>query len=439
NKMKLFSALKSNIIQSKKGKAKDLDAIHGFGGLVLIDQPEKSILSQNAAEESIVTKESCDSAPTTDEQTLRFQDQNLVKSASQTPNIVRSKSDAVGEYDKQINVDALIFRLLETGFSGKYSKSFCLKNSEISMICSAASELFLSQPMLLHLNGPLKIAGDIHGQYFDLLRLFDKCGYPPQTNYLFLGDYVDRGRQSLETIMLLLCYKLKYPNNFFLLRGNHETSSISKVYGFYDECKRRSNVKIWKTVVDTFNVMPVAALVLDKIFCVHGGLSPELDSFEQIQSIQRPVEVESQGLLNDLLWSDPSSSEVDWGDSDRGVSFCFGESVVEQFVKKMGIDMICRAHMVVEDGYEFFAKRKLVTVFSAPNYCGEFDNSGGIMTVSDDLLCSFEILKPLIDNVLLTLSRIESNFWNRLRKNQPKSNPKSDDTGLELRRFKTIA
>ncbi|RWW33161.1 hypothetical protein GW17_00002142 [Ensete ventricosum] len=120
--------------------------------------------------------------------------------------------------------------------------------------------------------------GDIHGQYSDLLRLFEYGGLPPQANYLFLGDYVDRGKQSLETICLLLAYKIKYPENFFLLRGNHECASINRIYGFYDECKRRFNVRLWKVFTDCFNCLPVAALIDEKILCMHGeaGSGPYL-------------------------------------------------------------------------------------------------------------------------------------------------------------------
>lgn len=124
------------------------------------------------------------------------------------------------------------------------------------------------------------IIGDVHGQYYDLLRLFEYGGFPPDANYLFLGDYVDRGKQSLETVCLLLAYKIKYPENFFLLRGNHECASINRIYGFYDECKRRYNIKLWKTFTDCFNCLPIAAIIDEKILCMHGGLSPELSSLE---------------------------------------------------------------------------------------------------------------------------------------------------------------
>uniref|UniRef100_A0A1I8H9S6 Serine/threonine-protein phosphatase n=1 Tax=Macrostomum lignano TaxID=282301 RepID=A0A1I8H9S6_9PLAT len=205
-----------------------------------------------------------------------------------------------------------------------------MTEEEIRALCLRSREIFLQQPILLELEAPLKVCGDIHGQYTDLLRLFEYGGFPPESNYLFLGDYVDRGHQSLETICLLLAYKVKFPENFFLLRGNHECASINRIYGFYDECKRRFSIRLWKTFTDCFNCLPIAAVIDEKIFCCHGGLSPDLQSLEQ----------------------------------------------------------------VVEDGYEFFARRQLVTLFSAPNYCGEFDNAGGMMSIDETLMCSFQILKP---------------------------------------------
>jgi serine/threonine-protein phosphatase PP1 catalytic subunit len=265
----------------------------------------------------------------------------------------------------------------------------------------------------------IQICGDIHGQYYDLLRLFEYGGFPPEANYLFLGDYVDRGKQSLETICLLLAYKIKYPENFFILRGNHECASINRIYGFYDECKRRYNIKLWKTFTDCFNCLPIAAIIDEKIFTMHGGLSPDLNSMEQIRRVMRPTDVSQQssafpsanfaatqipcerecwlaqipdcGLLCDLLWSDPDKDITGWSENDRGVSFTFGPDVVSRFLQKHDMDLICRAHQVVEDGYEFFSKRQLVTLFSAPNYCGEFDNAGAMMSVDESLLCSFQV------------------------------------------------
>lgn len=268
---------------------------------------------------------------------------------------------------KNIEVDEMITRLLDAGYAGKVTKAVCLKNAEITAICTAVREVFLSQPALIELSAPVKIVGDVHGQYADVIRMFEMCGFPPNANFLFLGDYVDRGKQSLETILLLFCYKLKFPENFFLLRGNHECANVTRVYGFYDECKRRCNVKVWKTFIDTFNCLPISAIVAGKIFCVHGGLSPSLSHMDDIRQIARPTDVPDYGLLNDLLWSDPADMEADWEANERGVSYCFGKKVIMDFLQRHDFDLVCRAHMVVEDGYEFFNDRILVTVFSAPN------------------------------------------------------------------------
>ncbi|KAF4485191.1 Serine/threonine-protein phosphatase PP1 [Colletotrichum fructicola Nara gc5] len=293
----------------------------------------------------------------------------------------------------EVDLDSIIDRLLEVRGS-RPGKQVQLLEAEIRYLCTKAREIFISQPILLELEAPIKICGDIHGQYYDLLRLFEYGGFPPEANYLFLGDYVDRGKQSLETICLLLAYKIKYPENFFILRGNHECASINRIYGFYDECKRRYNIKLWKTFTDCFNCLPIAAIIDEKIFTMHGGLSPDLNSMEQIRRVMRPTDIPDCGLLCDLLWSDPDKDITGWSENDRGVSFTFGPDVVSRFLQKHDMDLICRAHQVVEDGYEFFSKRQLVTLFSAPNYCGEFDNAGAMMSVDESLLCSFQILKP---------------------------------------------
>lgn len=283
-----------------------------------------------------------------------------------------------------LDLERIIAQLLEvrTCRSGKLVQ---LTESEICGLCIRSRDVFMEQPIFLELECPLKVCGDVHGQYADLLRLFECGGFPPEANYLFLGDYVDRGKQSIETICLLLAYKVKYSENFFLLRGNHECASINRIYGFYDECKRRYSIRLWKTFTDCFNCVPVSACIDEKILCMHGGLSPELSNLEQIKRVVRPTDVPDTGLLCDLLWSDPEKEISGWGENDRGVSFTFGPDVVQSFLRTHGLDLVCRAHQVVEDGYEFFARRALVTLFSAPNYCGEFDNAGAIMTVDETM------------------------------------------------------
>ena len=293
-----------------------------------------------------------------------------------------------------MNVDSIIEKLLSVR-GNKPGKTVDLKEEEIKFLIDKSLPIIKEQKMLVELEAPLHVCGDIHGQYYDLLRIFEHCGYPGEYNYLFLGDYVDRGKQSLETVCLLMCYKIKYPEKVTLLRGNHESSVTNRIYGFYDECKRRYNVRIWRSFTDLFNWLPVAAIIDEKILCMHGGLSPELKNLQNIQEISRPTDIPDTGLLCDLLWSDPDKDALEYDENDRGVSVIFGEKIVQDFNKKNDLDLIIRAHQVVDDGYEFFAQRQLITIFSAPNYCGEFDNSAGIMIIDESLTCSLKVLRPV--------------------------------------------
>jgi serine/threonine-protein phosphatase PP1 catalytic subunit len=301
---------------------------------------------------------------------------------------------ALKKTSDELSVDDIVEKCLEP-LGQKPGKMINIPENSLKTLCNSVRDLLLTQPALLEVEAPLKICGDIHGQYHDLLRMFEYGGFPPESNYLFLGDYVDRGKQSLETITLLFSYKLKYPENFFLLRGNHECASITRIYGFYDECKRRHSIKLWKQFCDVFNCLPVCSVVDEKIICMHGGLSPEMTNFEQFKRLCRPTDVPDTGIICDLLWADPDKDITGWADNDRGVSFIFGPDVVQNFLTKWDMDLVCRAHQVVEDGYEFFANRQLITIFSAPNYCGEFDNAGAMMSIDETLMCSFKVLKPV--------------------------------------------
>lgn len=294
-----------------------------------------------------------------------------------------------------VDLDNIITNLLSVHQSRR-PRLIKLSDAEVEWLVLASRDLFMTQPAMLEVKAPIKVCGDVHGQYSDLLRLFDLGGFPPSANYLFLGDYVDRGKQSVETVCLLLAFKLRYPENFFLLRGNHEAASINRIYGFFDECKRRYSVKLWKMFAHTFNCMPIVGVIEDRIFCCHGGLSPDINSIEQVRRICRPTDVPNSGMLCDLLWADPCEGVDGWQENDRGVSFTFGADVVAQFLEKNDFDLLCRAHQVVEQGFQFFAGRQLVTVFSAPNYCGEFDNAGAIMVVDANLTCSFQIIPPAV-------------------------------------------
>ncbi|CAK5075139.1 unnamed protein product [Meloidogyne enterolobii] len=284
-------------------------------------------------------------------------------------------------------------------------------------VCRQAQQVFESQPVLLELNPPVVVCGDIHGQYVDLLRIFHQLGYPPTANYLFLGDYVDRGTKNLETIALLFCYKIKYPRNFFLLRGNHETAAVNAVYGFRQEIQRRfgrnEHGPLWRMFNEAFSQMPVTAIIggeeinfqtcqrkfsfLGRILCMHGGLSPHLETRKQLRKIPRGWHDPGENRLAlDLLWSDPDPTIRGWRPSPRGCSYLFGNDVLLDSCRQLDIDLIVRAHQVVQDGYEINPTQRLITVFSAPNYCGEFDNAGAVMYVDQRLGCSFVQFRPKV-------------------------------------------
>ena len=294
------------------------------------------------------------------------------------------------------NIDQIIENIWAC--RGKSAKAKPISKDEILFLCQEVQKIFAKQPMLLELIPPLTVCGDIHGQFSDLLRTFDTGGSPDITNYLFLGDYVDRGPQSTLVICLLFAYKIKYPNNFFLLRGNHESPLVNKDYGFFDECKSLYDIQVWRTINDVFAWMPVAATIDSRILCVHAGISPGLHSLANIKAIQRPTEIPETGLLCDLVWSDPDPNIQTWGPNDRGTSVTFGLQPLKQLVRMMNLDLVVRAHQAIDTGYAlpFAPDKSMVTLFGAPNYMGEFGNKAALLHVSEKMVCTFSILEPQI-------------------------------------------
>ncbi|CAJ0929013.1 unnamed protein product, partial [Mesorhabditis belari] len=270
---------------------------------------------------------------------------------------------------------------------------------QVHAILDMAKFAFLKTSPLLELNAPVNICGDIHGQYGDLFRIFNSCGLPFRKKYLFLGDYVDRGRHSLEVILLLLAMRIEFPKKVYLLRGNHELANINKVYGFLADCRSRfRSGSDWKILYDHFNeifaVMPLAAVVSNRILCMHGGLSPDLNSLDDIRKLVRPI-VFVRGLAQDLLWADPEAGIQGFQvNKIRAVSHIFGEDAVAAKCKQLNIDLIIRAHQVVEYGYAFFANRLLITVFSAARYHEDLWNFAAVVKVDEKLEVSFVQLKP---------------------------------------------
>jgi serine/threonine-protein phosphatase 6 catalytic subunit len=206
-----------------------------------------------------------------------------------------------------------------------------------------------------------------------------------EAQYIFLGDYVDRGYHSIETICLLLAYKCKYPGKVILLRGNHETSSLTKIYGFYDEVsKKYGNPSPWKLIVEAFMYLPLAAVVNDSLMCVHGGLSPKIPSIHDICAINRVKEIPEIGAMSDLVWSDPEPSISSWTVSNRGAGYLFPHQAVKEFLHLNNLQMISRAHQLVEEGYSYpFEEETLVTVWSAPNYCYRCGNKASVLKIAE--------------------------------------------------------
>ncbi|KAK0424141.1 hypothetical protein QR680_008510 [Steinernema hermaphroditum] len=273
--------------------------------------------------------------------------------------------------------------------------------NELNEILDMAKNVFIKEPTLLEVSVPVNICGDTHGQFGDVRQIFSACGFPFKSRYLFLGDYVDRGPNSLEVIVFLFSLKIKFPKHIYLLRGNHELRNINKVYGFHADLRDRFRQhneydKLYKKFNDVFAHMPLAALVSGRILCMHGGLSPKLNHLDDIRNIQRPI-TKVKDLAQDLLWADPEKGVMTITEGSTGfepnklraVSYIFGEAAVEEKCKKLGIEMIIRAHQVVEFGYAFFANRKLITVFSASEYDTNLHNYGGVVQIDKQLEIRF--------------------------------------------------
>ncbi|CAI2317474.1 unnamed protein product [Caenorhabditis sp. 36 PRJEB53466] len=326
------------------------------------------------------------------------QRRQLTKSQRSARTYTQSPSEQGIDNDVTRLAYSILVKVLECGKGGEYGLSVLVSVDDILKFLDNTKAIFMSQPSMLEIDGPIKICGDIHGQFGDLLRLFDKVGFPHRTSYLFLGDYVDRGRHGLETVLLLFAYKNLFPFHMFLLRGNHECPAINRVYGFYDECYRRfakSGMRVWEEFQNTFATMPLTALVGEKILCMHGGISPKLTSLNVLRNFRRPnYQPDHTSIEIDILWSDPAVGTKGFAPNQRGVSYVFGADALKKTLNNINVDLVVRAHQVVQDGYEFFGQKRLVTVFSAPFYCGQFDNAAAVVVVSEDLVCSFIRLRP---------------------------------------------
>ncbi|KAI0875843.1 serine/threonine-protein phosphatase pp2a catalytic subunit [Hypoxylon argillaceum] len=269
-----------------------------------------------------------------------------------------------------------------------------LAEVDVQRLCEKAREVLQEESNVQPVKCPVTVCGDIHGQFHDLMELFKIGGPNPDTNYLFMGDYVDRGYYSVETVTLLVALKIRYPQRITILRGNHESRQITQVYGFYDECLRKyGNANVWKFFTDLFDFLPLTALIDNQIFCLHGGLSPSIDTLDNIRALDRIQEVPHEGPMCDLLWSDPDD-RCGWGISPRGAGYTFGQDISEAFNHNNGLTLIARAHQLVMEGYNWSQDRNVVTIFSAPNYCYRCGNQAAIMEIDEHLKYTFLQFDP---------------------------------------------
>ena len=327
---------------------------------------------------------------------------------------------------------------------------FFLHPDEARSLCYAVLEIVKSQPMVLQVRAPIKVYGDLHGQFPDLLRMFTKYGSPQleggdidTTDYLFLGDFVDRGSYSLETIVLLFALKCRYPDQIHLIRGNHEDSTINALYGFKDECRRRlddpdSPNSVWSLFNTVFEWLPCGAVIDQRVLCIHGGIGGNIETIADIENLQRPLKVSQTPMtileqkVTDLLWSDPTDS-----DSMSGVSLNetrdpdgsgrivkFGPDRVEKFLSKnFPLQLIIRAHECVMDGFERFANGKLITVFSATDYCGHHKNAGALLFIRRDLTVVPKLIYPSTSS---TGTLREPELWDaRITQMRPPTPPRN--------------
>ena len=264
-------------------------------------------------------------------------------------------------------------------------------------LIEVATSLFQLELNLLSLQDPVTVVGDIHGQYYDLLKLLELGGNPEQTKYLFLGDYVDRGMFSLEVILLLYSLKINMPSTVFMLRGNHECRQMTSMFSFRKECVYKYDLEVYEAFMSSFDTLPMACIVNNSFLAVHGGLSPDLVSLKDIENLNRFVEPARSGLQCDMLWSDPIDTndgkvpEVYKNNDARGCSYIFGGEATKKFLKDTDLVSIIRAHEAQKDGYKMQFWNgpdfpSTITIFSAPNYCDSYKNKGAIIKFDNSTL-----------------------------------------------------
>ena len=253
--------------------------------------------------------------------------------------------------------------------------------------------LLMEEPTVLALSGEFRVVGDVHGDIDTLVQIFGRTGYPPESRYLFLGDYVDRGENSLAVLIFLLALTALEPDKVYLLRGNHEQKSVCSKYGFKAECKICYSKAVFAGFCKLFRALSIAAVLNGKVFCVHGGISVDAQSMLDISSIQKPISGTNETVA-DLLWSDPRDELCGAEESDRGCGHFFGEDALDEFLDVIGCECMIRGHECCQDGVARpFDNEKCVTVFSTVDYCQQ-GNTAAVLTVTDKVEWT-DVLLPL--------------------------------------------
>ncbi|KAF6778440.1 hypothetical protein AHF37_02002 [Paragonimus kellicotti] len=266
-------------------------------------------------------------------------------------------------------------------------------------LINGGAALLRKESTVLNIDAPVTVCGDIHGQFFDLMKLFEVSGHPATTRYLFLGDYVDRGYFSIECVLYLWALKILYPTTFFLLRGNHECRHLTEYFTFKQECKIKYTEDVYEACMEAFDCLPLAAVMNQQFLCVHGGLSPEIHSLDDIRRIDRYKEPPPSGPMCDLLWSDPleefgseTSPDHFSHNSVRGCSFFFSYAACCDFLQANNLLSIIRAHEAQDAGYRMYKKNQatdfpsLITIFSAPNYLDVYENKAAILKYENNTM-----------------------------------------------------
>jgi len=267
-----------------------------------------------------------------------------------------------------------------------------IPENQLVIVLKLLMEILLTESNVIDISSPIVICGDVHGQLFDVFELVKNAGNPKDTKYLFMGDYVDRGHYSTLTFCYLALLKIKYPTNVYLLRGNHECRQVNQMYGFYSECQiLYGHTGVWTFCNEVFDMLPMAALIDGKVFCVHGGISPDIPLVEMINTFNRFNELPNKGALCDLCWSDPDEIPQ-WRTNTRGSGHLFGQKQAFEFLHLNDLEFIARSHQIAQNGYQWFFDNSVVTIWSAPNYMYKTGNKATFMDYISSEPSQFEIV-----------------------------------------------